>query len=223
MESILIVDLCGTLVSEDTTRGFLRWLPLRNWRRALRSVGFTRFLAVLSRAIKRDVARELLVLATRGLPREFLYLQAEAYMQDRLARASNSTVREAIARAQSEGTSVYIATASLDAVASAVVKQLRLDGMVSSRLGYDDQGICSGRFLIDVTGNKWDSLSSTVPRDELRAATVYTDNPEDHDLIRNAKCVYFCGDPSQLSGLEPSQLIKIVFLPRGTRVSCACG
>lgn len=213
MESILIIDLCGTLICEDTTRGFLRWLPLCAWRRALRRIGFTRTLTVLSRLVRRDVAREVLIFATHGLHKEFINGNAEAYVTDRLARASNSMVRDAISKAQCEGTSVYIATASLDAVASAVVKQLRLDGMVSSRLGYDDQGICNGRLLIDITGKKWAFLSSAVPSDWLLHATVYTDNQEDSDLIRNAKRVYFCGDRSRLSGLAPADLTKIIFLP----------
>jgi phosphoserine phosphatase len=222
METILIVDLCGTLICEDTTRGFLRWLPLRSWRRILRTIGFTRGLAILSRVIRRDISREVLIFVTHGLAKDFLYAYAESYVRDRLERVSNFTVREAISKAQCEGTSVYIATASLDAVASAVVKQLRLDGMVSSHLGYDDHGICNGRFLIDVTGKKWACLSSAVPADGLRDATVYTDNPEDSDLIRNAKRVYFCGDPSRLSGLAPAELTKIVFLPAGAGVSCTC-
>jgi phosphoserine phosphatase len=223
METILIIDLCGTLICEDTTRGFLRWLPLRNWRRVLRRIGFTRILAILSRVIRRDISREVLIFVTRGLHREFLYEHADAYVRDRLARESNFSVRDAISRAQVEGTFVYIATASLDVVATAVVDQLQLNGMISSRLGYDDRGICNGRFSVDVTGKKWTYLSLAVPGNRLRAATVYTDNPEDCDLIRNAQRVYFYGDPSQLSGLAPAELTKIEFLPKGTGVSGTCG
>ena len=223
MGSILIIDLCGTLICEDTTRGFLRRLPLRNWRRVLRKVGLARSLAILSRVVRRDVARDVLVFVTRGFHHEYLHGQAAAYVRDRLARASNFTVREAISRAQVEGTSVYLATASLDVVASAVVEQLRLDGMVCSRLGYDDRGICNWRFSVDVTGKKWDYLNAEIPADGLRAPTVYTDNPEDFDLIRNAQRVYFYGQPSQLSGLTPADLMKIVFLSAETRSPRPCG
>ncbi|MBZ5641216.1 MAG: haloacid dehalogenase-like hydrolase [Acidobacteriia bacterium] len=222
MESALIIDLCGTLICEDTTRGFLRRLPLRNWRRVLRRVGFTRSLAILSRFARRDIARNVLVFVTRGFHQDYLYGQAAAYVQERLARASNFSVRDAITRAQIAGTSVYLATASLDMVASAVVDQLRLDGMVCSRLGYDDRGICNGRFSVDVTGKKWDYLNAEIPSDGLRAPTVYTDNPEDFDLIRNAQRVYFYGDPSQLSGLPPNELTKILFLPAAAGSSRPC-
>jgi phosphoserine phosphatase len=223
MGTTLIVDLCGTLIHEDTTRGFLRSLPLYSWRRALRSLGFTRTLSVLSRVLRRDLSREVLIFVTRGLHKDLLYRHAETYVRERLACASNVAVRDAITKAQSEGQYVYIATASLDAVASAVVEQLHLDGMISSQLGYDQRGICNGRFSVDVTGKKWAYLSANVPGDRLRSTTAYTDNSEDCDLIRNAQRTYFCGQPSQLSGLAPSDLMKIVFLSARAQGSHTCG
>lgn len=181
----LIVDLCGTLILENTTNAFLdEWLPLHGWRRALRR---------LSRG-KRPIS----VLALRGLSRRFLYQQAASYVRERLRSRSNSIVVAAIAEARRLRIPTYLATASIDPVAFAVGEQLQLEGVVCSRLRYHEDR-CSGVFAIDVTGSKLAHLRRIVPDSLLSGSVVYTDNREDTDLMQAAAMAYFFGSEAALS------------------------
>ena len=71
---------------------------------------------------------------------------------------------------------MYLATATLDPIADAVVKELGLTDMVCSRLEYNRDGICTGRLALDLSGRKWHSLSQLIPSHD-RELVVYTDNP----------------------------------------------
>ena len=197
--SLLIVDLCGTIIVENTTNAFLdRWLLKQGWRHTLR-----RLLGG-----KRPVS----VLALRGIPKAHLYEQAELYVENRLSTLFNPAPLDAIRQAQRRGTPVYLATASLDPIAAAVAKQLRLNGVVCSRLGYDRRGRCTGLFASDVTGRKLQHLRRIIPENLLRNATVYTDNREDLDLLRICAAPHFLGRRPALSRLSDGELARIQFL-----------
>jgi phosphoserine phosphatase len=194
--TLLIVDLCHTLIAENTTNAFLDGWLIRDdwrWRRRLRR-------SILGR--KRPVS----VLGLRGLPKAFVYERAEAYVRDRLARLSNPEPLNAIRCAQSANIPVYLATASLDPVAVAVKHQLKLDGAVYSRLEYDRRGSCTGLFAQDVTGKKLACLRRLLPESQLRGASVYTDNVEDVDIIRIALKPHFLGERRSLARLSDAEL-----------------
>jgi phosphoserine phosphatase len=212
--SLIIVDLCGTLVKENTTRGFVEWLPVRGWRRAVAKLGLSHVVSRLSARIGWDISRKLLIFSLRGLTRDYLYAEAGRYVHMSLTRLSNAEVVSAVLKAKRNGNVVYLTTASLDPIAWAVVSQLQLDGLISSCLKYDRAGKCVGILEVDVTGNKWLHAWSTIPRDKMNGFTVYTDNPEDTDLIRHSTATYFVGNPSQLRSTSEIDLKKIKFIAK---------
>lgn len=198
--SPLLVDLCGTLIAENTTNGFIdRWLELPAWRRRIRSLfGGKRIVSVL---------------ALCGLRKQYLEEEAARYVRDRLANHCNPLVLEAVRSAQNRGTAVYLATASLDCIANAVREQLRLDGMVTARLGYDSHDRCMGFFALDTTGRKLLHLRRLISEDALRRATVYTDNREDLELLRIVEHPHFLGNRDVLAGLPEAEATRFRFLP----------
>jgi phosphoserine phosphatase len=117
-------------------------------------------------------------------------------------------------KAKRTGRAVYLTTASLDPIARAVVSQLHFDGLISSCLKYDRAGKCVGRLAVDITGNKWLHVWSTIPRDRINGLTVYTDNSEDTDLIRHATETFFIGSASQLRGASDIDLKRITFIAK---------
>ena len=204
---VLIVDLCHTLIAENTTKAFLDdWLIRGGWRQRLRR-------SILGRK------RPTCVLALRGLPMSFLYEQADAYVRDRLARLSNPEPLSAVLHANSRGIPVYLASASLDPIVVAVKEQLKLNGAVHSRLGYDRRGCCTGFFALDVTGKKLANLRRLLPESELRRSAVYTDNVEDVDILRMAQRPHFLGERDALTKLSEAELTKITFLAKPTQRS----
>lgn len=196
----LLVDLCGTLIAENTTNGFIdRWLGLPAWRQRVRSVlGGKRIVSVV---------------ALRGLTRHLLEEEAAKYVRDRLANHSNSLVLDAIRSAQGRGSAVYLATASLDCIANAVRDQLRLDGVVTAKLGYDRRNRCTGFFALDTTGRKLRHLRQILSDEALRQATVYTDNREDLELLRTVAHPHFLGNRNDLAGLPEAEAVRFRFLP----------
>ncbi|HTV06941.1 MAG TPA: HAD-IB family phosphatase [Acidobacteriaceae bacterium] len=196
----LVVDLCGTLIAENTTNDFIdNWLHLSPWRRRLRS---------LSRG-KRPVS----VLALRGLTRQVLETEATNYVRDRLASRANLMVIEAIGAARIQGANIYLATASLDCIANAVRNQLRLDGVITAQLGYDRRGRCTGFFAVDTTGRKLRHLHRLLTEEQLRQATLYTDNREDLELLRYVAHPRFLGARCDLARLTNEEADRIEFLP----------
>ena len=199
-EAPLLIDLCGTLIMENTTNGFIdTWLDLSKWRRRLRSIFGGR--------------RIVSVVALRGLTRHYLEEEAAGFVRDRLANHSNLVVMEAIREARNRRSPIYLATASLDCIALAVQSQLGLDGVVTARLGYDHYDRCTGFFSLDTTGRKLIHLRRLLTDEMLRKSTIYSDNREDLDLLRIAAHPYFLGNRNDLSGLSDAEAARVQFLP----------
>lgn len=194
--SSLVVDLCGTLIREDTTRGFIRSLGLTGWRSILVRAANLPSLRRACNLLRYDLARKLLVAALRGFPKDFLESAATEYAAAALEELGRPRVLEAIRAALAAGQPVYLATATLDPVAAAVTSRLGLTGMVSSELAYDSAGRCTGRLALDRTGCKWAGLQRMNPSLGAGKMTFYTDNSEDLDLMSRASEVHFIGAPN---------------------------
>jgi phosphoserine phosphatase len=187
---VLVVDLCGTLILENTTREFVRNLQLSLSATLLRAFALSRVAAILSTFAGRDLVRPLLVRCLRGHSKPGLEAAARGYVHRALAEKNNHRVLLAIHEAKLERRQVYLATASLAAIAIAVVQELQLDGYVASDLTYQADDICTGQLAIDSTGHKWNLLLSRFPGLRDAHMTVMTDNPEDDDLMRHASVAY---------------------------------
>ena len=202
---VLIIDLCHTLIAENTTKTFLDdWLLTSGWRQTLRK-------SILGRMWP------TCLLGLCGLSKQFLYEQADAYVRDRLMRFSIPTTLKAVLHARQRGIPVYIASASIDPIVAAVVKQLKLNGAVCSRLLYGSNGRCTGIFQTNVTGRKLTFLRQILPESVLREAAVYTDNSEDTDILCASRHPHFLGDRQALSALSDHQVAKIAFLSQVNR------
>jgi phosphoserine phosphatase len=187
---VLVVDLCGTLILENTTREFVRSLRLSLSATILRAFALSRVAAILSNLAGRDLVRPLLIRCLRGHSKSGVEAAARDYVRRALAEKTNHRVLHEIHEGKLEHRQVYLATASLAAIAIAVVEELQLDGYVASDLTYQADDICTGQLALDSTSNKWNLLLSRFPGFRDAHMTVVTDNPEDDDLIRHASVAY---------------------------------
>jgi len=208
----LVVDLCGTLVRENTTVGFVRWLRPKGWRGMQVRLGTSWVIGWIGNRVGIDLGRWLLVRSLTGIHRRALYDEGEAYVKDRLARLASGRVLHAIQVAREYGRPVYLATATLDPVARAVAEQLALDGVVCSNLEYRETGECTGRLARDITSRKWATLHEIATSSALTSMELYTDNAEDGDLIENAVRTFFLGVPALLRDIEDRHRTRIVFV-----------
>ncbi|HEX5422891.1 MAG TPA: haloacid dehalogenase-like hydrolase [Candidatus Acidoferrales bacterium] len=191
----LVVDLCGTLVREDTTRAFVNSLELKGWRRAMLRLANTVLVRKVSVFLRWDLSRRTVIYALRGLTRSVLEAAAEKYVEICVSERLDPIVKAAVVSETKSGGSVFLATASLDVVATEVARRLGITGVVSSKLAYGSGERCIGRLALDLTGKKWMHLVNSFPVLLVDRPTVYTDNPEDGDLIEKATRVCFMSRP----------------------------
>jgi phosphoserine phosphatase len=187
---VLVIDLCGTLILENTTREFLRSLRLSLRGTLLRGFALSRVAAILGNLADYDLSRPLLIRCLRGLSKSCIEAAARDYVHRALAERNNHHLLVEIQRAKLEHRQVYLATASLAPIAISVVHELQLDGYVASDLAYQMDDICTGQLALDSTGNKWDLLLSRFPEFRDADMTVITDNTEDEDLMQHASIAY---------------------------------
>jgi phosphoserine phosphatase len=185
------MDLCGTVILQNTTRDFVAYLNLSTPQKLLRWFALGRMCGTMQRFGVRDLSRTLLVRCLSGFTREDLYFAAEQYVQYRLSTSANMNILSIIKQEKVNNSQVYLATASLDPIATAVKHALCLDGAVSSILKYNENQVCCGGLQFDCTGRKWSVLTEYVPKLNEAFVVVYTDNTEDVDLKEAADEFYF--------------------------------
>jgi phosphoserine phosphatase len=192
---VTVVDLCGTLILENTTHGYLRSIPfplhIALYNRLLQG----RLGRIANRVAGRDVSREMLIGALRGWPYKRLAEHAQAYVRSAVKLKVSASVQQELMKARQEGARIYLATCSLEPIAEAVVGAFALDGYVASKLEFDSAYHCTGRISTDVTGIKWRTLCEQFPEIQSAEITVYTDNPEDVDLRGAATFFHYLGPP----------------------------
>lgn len=192
----LIVDVCGTLIGENTTRGYIASLPYRGWRRFARRVALSPLAGKIASYLDWDAPRALLLLSTRGMSHEDLAAWAQLYVDSVLARKGNPRVLELIGRFRGRHAPVYIASASLDYVVKVLAKTLGCSGYVASQLAVV-RGRSTGCLAKDATGRKARLLQSLDPTVLATSCAVITDNAEDVDLIRHATAAVFIAAATQ--------------------------
>jgi len=185
MSELLVVDLCGTLVYDNTTHSFLQQLP--DGAGLVRSMLLSRIGHALAARLPALNHRRRLAATLAGCPRQRLSAAATAYARHALATRARPEVLRQVKEA---GRQVVLASASLDVVVSAFAAELQIPVCVSTELEYDTLGVCTGRILRDSTGCKLARLTEALGRSPGRFDLI-TDNPEDTDLMQAAVRVQF--------------------------------
>lgn len=187
MSETLVVDLCGTLVLENTTHGFLKYLPANLGGDWYRLMLLSRSGQAIGHFFPRVEHRRRLIGCLTGFKREWLEQQAGAYASVTLAtKARTRVVRQVLAAPEQ----AILASASIDVVVAAFASLLGVSTWVATELDYDDAGRCTGRIKNEATGCKLRRLEAKTGR-SFSGFQLITDNPEDTDLMSIAGHVDF--------------------------------
>lgn len=193
MTGSCIVDVCGTLVRDDTTLGLLEWhfrrgrrwrlhgLRLLTSRRSPMRLGF----AVAERISGRHMLKHLLVRWLKGGRPEELAASANEYARWLLAERRTPAVCDAI---QAHGRPLVLASASLEPVVAALAAELGAQ-FVASTLELKD-GRYTGRYGKDMTGKKRAALQELLGAEVLENSVVISDNLTDRSLLEAASAAY---------------------------------
>ncbi len=192
---VYVVDVCGTLVRDDTTLGLLRHHFLRTGGRFGRVWFFdamthdrspVRFgFAIAEKLSGRHFLKHFAVRLLAGDTVDSLRESAAEYAAWLLAERQVAPVWRRLEEPLATGR-VVLASASLEPVVAALAKTMGVDYVASSLEELD--GRLTGRYALDLTGRKEDALVGKCG-EEVRAGVecVLTDNLTDRDLVEKAR------------------------------------
>lgn len=191
MRSVFLADVDDTLVSENTTVGFVRHVleaagehraaaqvQALGRRRGVAGLG----MAALHRLTGLDLARPALLRRLRGRRRHELTAAADGYVDGLVERAGVPAALEHLERARADGADVVLVSSTLEPVADALARRFGA-AYRSSTLAWDGER-CAGRLADDLTGRKLEAVAPLLS--DYDHVTVMTDNRTDRDLVARA-------------------------------------
>lgn len=193
-----VVDVCGTLVVDDTTLGLVRHHFARDGKRPLRAwlvnaVATPRRLpwwgfAVAEKLTGQQLLKHFAVRLLAGERSEALDQSAREYARALLAERRIAPVWEVLEEPFAMGR-VVLASSSLEPVVAALAS-LTGARYVASRLAQRD-GRLTGRYATDLTGRKPQALVEKYGEALLeKPVGVVTDNASDRALVETASVAY---------------------------------
>lgn len=191
-----IVDVCGTLVLDDTTVGLLKWhfARSRRWRLWL-LLFFTsrwspaRMLFVLAEKLSgKHLLKHRLVGLLRGDSVSDLQQSANQYADWLLGHRKVAGVWSLLDQTSHDGP-LLLASASIEPVVSALARRVGADHVASTLA--TENGRHLGLYDCDLTGRKIEALDSHLtPEWRAQAYMAISDNLTDRDLLNGAERAY---------------------------------
>lgn len=176
MYKVIFLDLCGTLVKENTTYDFFNKMILPNKSFLLRALWKSKIIQVVTKMlfifhIKYDLTKKSCLLIMRGYTEREFNCLAESYINTLTWRGE---ILKKFEKLVQHGYKPIIVSASLPFLVEAVSYHLKIDTHISSEIEYHD-GVFTGRMLADLQGNK---LNTLVSRRGAKSIFI-TDNLDD--------------------------------------------
>lgn len=187
---MLIVDLCGTVVRENTTHRFLLYRSLPLTTRLGARLLLSRPCAIFSNRVFAFDRRLRMIALLSGLSRSQLAVWSKEYARQALQRSAREQVLHEIDSAKQNGHPVVLASGSLDFIVESFALELGVDSWVATELEYEANGICTGKIKTDAVGRKL-ALLQRRGIDVSSIQRVITDNREDTDLLSVARDYWF--------------------------------
>ena len=192
-----IVDVCGTLVKDDTTIGLLRWhfARHRHWRLWLLNCLTARWsplrllVASMEKVTGRHLLKHGLVRLLNGDSIAEVQESASGYADWLLShrRVEHVTTLLEGSKARDEG--LVLASASLEPIVAALASRLGAR-FVASALA-SSQGRHLGRYAHDLTGQKLVALDELLTKDwRQNASLAISDNLTDRALLASVRQAY---------------------------------
>ena len=181
MRDVLFLDLCGTLVKENTTFDFFEKFVLPKKSLFFRFLWRSRLFFLITLALRCtpfyfDFTKILCVYALKGYTRRELNNMAVSYVKElSFSPFLLSIINQYIAA----GYMPVIISASLDFIVSMVCEELGVPRFYSTELLYSIDGVCEGKMHVNLQGKK----SVFIKKVEFRNSIFITDNFDDANCI----------------------------------------
>ena len=206
---VAMFDLCGTIVLENTTRGFVCFIYKKyslKW--FLAQIACGKVFARVNGMMGKDYSRKVLAKLLGNMHREKLECYAKKYAEMALRKSGNFVVLSELGNERNKGACLILVTASVDPVAKAFGEALGFSYVFSSLLDYKEK-VCAGSLKKDILGCKAEVVKPILRQHGFSEIVVYTDNYDDDDLIDISTQSYFVGDVSELAPRCASKTVQL--------------
>jgi phosphoserine phosphatase len=195
---VYLVDVCGTLVRDDTTLGLLRHHFAHTQKRPLRKIAFRLMTArgsparlcfsALEHMTGKHILKRLVVKLLAGEPSEAFAQSAVRYCAYLLKERRVASVWRLIEQPGSRGR-VLLASASLEPIVACLADKIGAR-YVASQLEQRG-GVLTGRYADDLTGCKEQAVVEKYGADALAGRVcAISDNFSDRALLEKASSPY---------------------------------
>lgn len=161
--SLVIVDICGTLFSSNTTFDFLDYYiqkkSYRLFRKFSRRFIWKAFNKCCMAIFGKDVTRIIAVKYLKGHSRVVLEKAVDDFYTNRLKPLEHSEVTNLVKHLKQEGNTIMLVSATLEFIAARIAKELNIGTYYATGLMYDNER-CLGTIDRDLLGGKLDYLHS---------------------------------------------------------------
>lgn len=197
MTGYCIVDVCGTLVKDDTTIGLLRWHFVRHsrWRLLLLGSLTARWsplrllMAVMEKVTRRHLLKHGLVRLLKGDSVAEVEQSASGYADWLLSSRRVEHVTKLLDGSKARAEGLVLASASLEPVVAALASRLGARFVASSLSTANGRHL--GRYARDLTGQKLAALDELLPADWKKHAVIgISDNLTDRTLLQTVQKPY---------------------------------
>ena len=189
MNKVFLIDICGTIYRSNTTLDFVRFFWGDDVKvRIMLSLPFRILSRLMYYAMRWEPLRFGLIRMLKGKSKEELRKMAETFHKEFLCGKTNKSVVNQIEEKRQQGYTLVLLSATLDIIAEEVSKQFNIPHVISSKLDYNDDGVCLGRLRRDLLHDKLGALLKegfVHPYDG-----IITDNYTDASLIEMSKEAY---------------------------------
>ena len=181
----VIVDICGTLFSSNTTFDFVKWLHKDSRKYSVFVyIYHTKVWRALNRLSKRwfdvDLTRNLIVYQLKGLSCEQLEYLAKEFYYDYLINKINNEVYSIIQNYEKEGKNLIIVSATIYPLAKEIASNFNIEEFYATELFFEGNK-CNGKIKNDLLGKKKRVLKNKQPW------ACITDDFSDEELLKMAK------------------------------------
>ncbi|MWT73320.1 hypothetical protein [Escherichia coli] len=172
-KKILLLDLCGSLVKENTTFAFLERFDYVR-RKSLIFIS----LYLIYKFTKFDLLRRWAIAKLKGVPKTILRKQAKIFVKE---CHYNDAVLNLIE--EEDFDEIYIVSATLDFIAEEFYSELNYNGFYATCLDYLDS-VATGKIKVDLLNNKENIIN--IISDVNKSFTMISDNFGDLNMMK--KC-----------------------------------
>lgn len=206
MNKILLVDLCGTVVRENTTFHMLDLLEHKNFILKNRKSILVKFLNKFLMAIfGYDFIKSESIKSLNGKSKNYIEELSKSSIN---SMNFNTTILKLIEEKRNNGYKIILVTATLDTIAEQFSKIVNADDIISSKLSFDGE-LCEGKLHKDILLSKIEEVNYLF--DLSCRVEMITDNKTDLDVCKKCDSFYSISYNKKDSMYWKNKGSKIVF------------